>query len=82
MTESSELNALLIEEIQRLRGNRNWSQKELADRAGIDEARLSRRMRAVSPLTTLEIEALCDAFEVDLLDFLSDLRAAAERRIR
>jgi len=52
--------------------------KELAERAGISRSYLGKRLRDEASLTSNDIEAICDAFGVDILTFANE----AVRRMR
>ena len=55
----------LGQEIKSLLVHNNWSQRELARRAGIGVANISRVMRGLQEPTHNFVEAIADAFEVD-----------------
>jgi len=68
--------------ITRLRNSRGWKQKELARRAGLHPARLSKLEKGTSPAKLHEAVSLARAFETDLDTLaLGRRRRAAQGRI-
>lgn len=55
----------LGQEIKRLLEHNDWSQRELARRAGIGVANISRVMRGLQEPTHNFVEVIADAFQVD-----------------
>ena len=70
------LNEAVAGEIRAELARRQWSQVELATRMGVDQMWLSRRLRAVKPLTLTEFEAIAQALGLTP----ADLMGAAARR--
>jgi len=67
--------------ITKLRNSRGWKQKELARRAGLHPARLSKLEKASSPAKLHETVNLARAFETDLETLALGRRRPAEGRI-
>ena len=76
--EPGALNRAVAGEIRAELARRQWSQTELATRMGVDQMWLSRRLRAVKPLTLTEFEAIAEALEMTP----AELMAAAVGRVR
>lgn len=72
------LNRAVAGEIRAELARRQWSQAELASKMGVDQMWLSRRLRAVKPLTLTEFEAIAEALEMTP----AELMAAAVGRVR
>ena len=53
--------------------------KDLANRAGISESYLGKRLRDIAPLNANDFEAICKALNEDMLSFITAALEAAAR---
>jgi transcriptional regulator with XRE-family HTH domain len=66
------LNQAIAGEIRAELGRQNVNQAQLARRLGWTQARVSRRLRDVSDFSTAELEQICAALDVELIDLLAE----------
>lgn len=64
------LNRAIAGEIRAELARRQWSQVELAGKLGVDQMWLSRRLRAVKPLTLTEFEAIAHVLDLTPAELL------------
>ncbi len=62
----------VLNEITRLRLNRNWSEYELAKRAGIPQSTISTWYRKRQLPTLPSLEKLCEGFGITLSQFFAE----------
>jgi DNA-binding Xre family transcriptional regulator len=67
-----ELSAAVAAEINRLLGERGWSQRELARRSGLQQSNLARKLGDNGRRFELDdLPPICTALEVSLTDLLT-----------
>lgn len=64
------LNVSVAAEVRAELARRRWSQAELAQRLGVDQMWLSRRLRGTKPLSLSEFEAIARALEITPTELL------------
>jgi len=74
------LREVFARNLRRLRGARNWSQEELADRAGIDRTYISSLERCVYSASLDKIEKIAGALGVDPAAMLRQPARARRKR--
>jgi transcriptional regulator with XRE-family HTH domain len=80
----------ILAEIRAELARRKMHQKDLAQRMSRGPNYLSKKLRETGSLTTTDLVEICEAFEIDLIEFLrhaldnreAQIAADAERRLR
>lgn len=67
----------ILGEVRAETARRRWTDSDLARRAGITQATISRRMSGLRPLTVPELLAICAALDVPLADLAEEARKHA-----
>lgn len=62
----------ILEEITRLRLERNWSEYDLAKRAGVPQSTISSWYRRKQLPTLWSLEKICDGFGITLSQFFAE----------
>lgn len=68
--ESGPLARALSEEVRVALARRRLSVKQLAEKSGLSPSYLGKRLRDESPLNSNDVEAICEALEVDPMHFI------------
>lgn len=62
----------ILDEITRLRQERNWSEYDLAKRSGLSQSTISTWYRKKQIPTIPTLSKVCDGFEITLSQFLAE----------
>jgi transcriptional regulator with XRE-family HTH domain len=77
----SDIKKILGDRIREVRGGRDWSQEELADRANISRSFMGEIERGESSATVDSLEKITNALEITLEDLFRNLQPPVNSRL-
>jgi transcriptional regulator with XRE-family HTH domain len=78
MQQSRELAQAVAAEIRATLARQNMLIKDLAEKSGISQGYLGKRLRDEAPLNLNDLQAICEVFGKDVLAFMKAAKAAVQ----